>query len=134
MKLILFLFAAIFSLSAGVTPVKQPAAKSRPAAAPKINDADLERTIRGRFAASKISEDKFTVHVQTGIATITGHTNVIQHKGVATSLAKSSGALAVVNNIEISQAAKDKAAKNLATGRRRAQIKRSETVARSEAR
>ncbi len=134
-KLALALLAAL-SLYGAATPTKSAVVKTHtgPAAAPRINDAELERTIRGRFAESKISEDKFTVHVASGIATITGHTNVIQHKGVATRLAKSSGALAVLNNIEISQAAKDKAAKNLASGRRRVQVKRSETVARSEAR
>ncbi len=133
MKLILCLFTALLSLSAA-TPTKSVSPKAKVAAAPRISDAELERKIRGRFAESKIDEDKFTVKVQSSIATLSGHTNVIQHKGVATRLAKSSGALAVVNNIEISQAARDKAAKNLASGRRRAQIKRSETVARSEAR
>ncbi len=133
MKLFVCLFAALLSLSAAATPTKTAAPKPH-AAAPRISDADLERAIRGRFAESKISEDKFTVKVQNSIATISGHTNVIQHKGVATRLSKSSGALAVVNNIEISQAAKDKAAKNLEAGRRRAQVKRSDTVARSEAR
>jgi len=128
--LLLSLSATVFS----ATPSKVLPAKSKAAIAPRINDGELERRIRGRFAESKINEDKFTVHVANAIATITGHTNVIQHKGVATRLAKSSGALAVVNNIEISQAAKDKAAKNLASGRQRAQLKRSGTMARSEAR
>jgi len=135
MKLIVCLFAALLSLSAAATPTKKTAAAPKPhAAAPKISDAELERMIRGRFAESKISEDKFTVKVQNSIATLSGHTNVIQHKGVATRLSKSSGALAVVNNIEISQAAKDKAAKNLEAGRRRAQVRHSDPVARSEAR
>ncbi|MDQ6676172.1 MAG: BON domain-containing protein [Acidobacteriota bacterium] len=134
MKLILLVVTAVLSFAAA-TPSKPTAAKQKPAAAaPRINDAQIERAIRGRFAESKISTDNFSAHVQGGIATLTGHTGVIQHKGVATRLAKSSGALAVINNIEISQAAKDKAAKNLESGRRRAQLKRSETVARSEAR
>ena len=133
MKLAVLIFTAISLIAS--TPTKVPTAKPHAAApAPKTSDAEIERAIRGRFLESKISEDKFTVHVQSSIATITGHTDIIQHKGVATRLAKSSGALAVVNNIEISQAAKDKAAKNLASGRRRAQIKRTDTVARSDAR
>ena len=131
-KPVFALFAAL-SFCVAATPTK-PATAPKVHSAPRISDADLERTIRGRFAESKISEDKFTVHVAGGIATITGHTDIIQHKGVATRLSKSSGALAVVNNIGISQAAKDKAAKNLASGRRRAQVKRSETVARSNVR
>jgi BON domain len=94
-----------------------------------MTDADLEKAIRARFAASKISTDKFTAKVQRGVATLEGYTEVVQHKGTATRLAKSAGALAVVNNIEISQAAKDKAQANLDSGRRRAQIKRSDIAA-----
>jgi hypothetical protein len=44
------------------------------------------------------------------------------------------GATDVINNIEPSDAAREKAAANLTKGRRRAQIKRSETTARSESR
>lgn len=109
-----------------------------PAAAPKTRqqaprpDALIEADIRARFAKSKISTDKFQVRVQGGVATIEGKTEVLQHKGVATRLAKSAGALAVNNHVQPSEAAKEKAGKNLATGRRRAQIKRGD--ARSEAR
>jgi len=39
-------------------------------------------------------------------------------------MAKAAGALAVNNRIQVSDAAKEKAAANLETGRRRAQIKR----------
>ena len=87
-----------------------------------------------RFAASKISEDKFDVHVQGGHATLTGNTNVLQHKGTATRLARTAGATDVINNIEPSDEAKQKAADNLTKGRRRVQVKRSETAARSEPR
>ena len=52
--------------------------------------------------------------VQNGVATIEGKTDVIQHKGVATRLAKTGGALAVQNHIQISEAAKEKAAAKLA--------------------
>ena len=71
------------------------------------------------------------MHVQGGVATIEGKTEVIQHKGVATRLAKGGGAVAVANHIQISDAARERAAHNLETGRRRAQIKRGEV--RSEA-
>jgi|SRR5580658_5713269 hypothetical protein len=111
-----------------------PATTSRAVVIPKqaaVPDAELEKTIRARFAASKISTHHFQVHVQGGVATIEGQTDVLQHKGTATRLAKSSGAIKVVNHIAVSQAAKDKAAKNLASGRRRAQVKRSETTART---
>ncbi len=62
--------------------------------------------------------------MQGGVATIEGRTDVMQHKGVATRLAKTGGALAVNNHIQVSDAAKEKAAANLEKGRRRAQIKR----------
>lgn len=59
-------------------------------------------------------KEHFTVSVQDGVATLEGRTNVIQHKGVATRLAKLGGALAVQNRIEISEEAKAKAAARLA--------------------
>ncbi len=110
--------------------VTAPATSVRPKQA-SMPDAELEKAIRARFAASKISTHHFQVHVQGGVATIEGQTDVLQHKGTATRLAKNVGAVKVVNHIAVSQAAKDKAAKNLASGRRRAQVKRSETTPRS---
>jgi hypothetical protein len=99
-------------------PVTQQPAK------PATSDARLEAAIRAKFARSKIDADKFQVHVQGGVATIEGRTDVMQHKGVATRLAKTGGAAAVNNHIQISDAAKEKAAANLEKGRRRVQIKR----------
>ena len=98
------------------------------------SDVELEKAIRARFAKSKIAEDKFEVHVQGGKAVIEGTTNVLQHKGTATRLARSMGAEDVVNNIQPSEEARQKAADNLTKGRRRAQIKRGETSTRSEQR
>jgi len=98
------------------------------------SDAELEKAIRARFARSKIDADKFEVHVQGGRATLEGSTNVLQHKGVATRLARAMGATDVVNNIRPSDEAKAKASANLAKGRRRAQVKRAETAPRSEPR
>jgi BON domain len=89
-------------------------------------DVQIEKAIRERFADSKIGEDKFEVHVQGGRATLTGNTNVLQHKGVATRLVRAQGATEVINNIEPSEEARQKAAANLTKGRRRAQIKRGE--------
>ena len=118
-----------------VATVKKAAATSHPAPAQAVQtDVQLEKVIRARFADSKINEDKFEVHVQGGRATITGNTNVLQHKGTATRLAHAMGATDVINNIEPSDEAREKAAANLTKGRRRAQIKRSETAARSESR
>jgi hypothetical protein len=79
------------------------------------NDAQIERNIRARFARSKISKtETFKVTVRSGVATLEGKTNVIQHKGVATRLAKLGGAVAVDNQIEVSEAARARAAARLA--------------------
>ena len=106
---------------------------ARPAAAvtpkqvtvqPKLSDVQLEAVIRAKFAKSKISTDKFTVRVQGGVATIDGKTDVLQHKGTATRMCKTAGAVAVNNRVQISDAARQKAAGNLEEGRRRVQVKR----------
>ena len=105
------------------------AAPGKPAAGaakPAMSDTQIEAVIRAKFAKSKINEDKFQVHVQGGVATLEGRTDVIQHKGVATRLAKTGGAVAVTNHIQISDEAREKSAANLEQGRRRAQIKRGE--------
>lgn len=103
---------------------RPPAAKAATAAGP--TDAQLEKAIRERFARSKINADKFTVKVQGGVAILDGKTEVIQRKGTATRLAKLAGAARVDNRIEVSEAARQKAMNNLESGRRRAQVKRSE--------
>ncbi|MGD0872115.1 MAG: BON domain-containing protein [Bryobacteraceae bacterium] len=102
-------------------------APAKTAGAAKKSDKEIEAAIRAKFAKSKINADKFQVHVQGGVATIEGRTEVVQHKGVATRLAKTGGALAVNNRIQTSDAAKKKAADNLDQGRRRAQVKRGDS-------
>lgn len=82
-----------------------------------LSDAEIERTIRAKLAKSKINADGFTVKVQGGIATFEGKTNVVQHKGVATRMAKTAGATAVVNHIQVSDAAKKKLADQLTKGK-----------------
>jgi hypothetical protein len=102
-----------------------------PAAAP---DVAIERDIRQRFARSKTAADNLQVHVVGGVATIEGETDVIQRKGSATRMARAAGARQVINKIVISQAARDKANANLAKGRRRVQVKRSEVSRGADAR
>jgi hypothetical protein len=97
-------------------PVAKPVLKPV-AGASRVPDAQVERTIRAKFAKSKINAEHFTVTVQNGVATIEGKTNVIQHKGVATRLAKTGGAVAVQNHIQVSDAARAKAAAKLAQNR-----------------
>jgi len=91
----------------------RPAVKAAPQRG--LTDAQIERNIRARLAKSKMAAtEHFTVTVQNGVAILEGKTNVIQHKGVATRLAKLGGALAVQNHIQISEEAKAKAAARLA--------------------
>ena len=123
--LALLAIAAAGQTSPVATPATQKAAAKKPA-----SDAELEKQIRARFAASKISVNKFEVHVQGGVATITGRTDVIQHKGTATRLAKTAGAKQVVNRVEVSEVARRRAAANLKSGARRAQVKRSNVPSR----
>lgn len=101
-------------------PAKAAAKPARPA----ISDAQMEAAIRAKFAKSKINAEKFQVHVQGGVATIEGRTDVVQHKGTATRMARTAGAVAVSNHVQVSDAAKRKSAANLEEGRRRAQVKR----------
>ena len=109
-------------LGGTVAPQAQP--KPRPAAAPaRPSDGQLEAAIRAKFAKSK-SAATFTVRVQGGVAHIDGKTDVIQRKAAATRMAKVAGASAVDNRVQVSDAAKKRAAGNLEEGRRRAQVKR----------
>ncbi len=93
----------------------QAASTAKPKlAAVRLPDAQIEKNIRAKFTKSKINVEHFTVTVKDGVATIDGKTNVIQHKGVATRLARTGGALAVQNHIQVSDEARAKAAAKLA--------------------
>ena len=113
------LFACLPIAVAAKTPAAAPQTQSHG----RLSDAEIDRNIRTKLAKSKIGKDGFTPHVKSGVVTWEGSTNVIQHKGAATRMARTSGALQVVNNIKISDAARAKAAGNLAGGARRVQVK-----------
>src|SRR5271154_1537951 len=68
----------------------------------QFSDAEIEATIKAKLAKSKIGKDGFQVHVKDRVATWTGVTTVMQHKGAATRMAKAAGAIQVLNNIKIS--------------------------------
>jgi len=89
-------------------------------------DKEMEAVIRAKLTKSKIGKDGFSVRVQGGVALWDGSTNVVQHKGAATRMAKTAGAKRVVNSIKVSDAGKETASANLEQGRRRAQVKRGE--------
>lgn len=112
----LFLVLVLAVAIAGPVPASPAAAGTAPHPVSRagLSDAQIERNIRAKLAKSKINADHFTVKVSGGVAMLDGKTGIIQHKGVATRLAKTGGAIAVQNHIQISEEAKAKAAARLA--------------------
>ena len=74
--------------------------------APRFSDAEIEQKIRTKLEKSKIGKDGFVAHVKGGVVTWEGRTAVPQHKGAATRMAKSAGAVRVVNNIRVNDGLK----------------------------
>ena len=127
--LVCALIAALTGLSAASQAANAPATPAKPRTAKPsgpsgLSDATIEQKIRAKLAKSKIGADHFTVRVQSGVAYWEGRTNVMQHKGAATRMAKTAGASAVVNKIQISEGARQKAAHNLTGSLPRAMVKR----------
>lgn len=110
------LTAVALFLAAALQPAEAPK-KTQAQATPRWRDAELRKTIEERLARSAIASDGFKVEVTNGVARITGKTDVIQHKGVATRLARSMGAKVVKNEVVVSEAARRRAAAQLAKGR-----------------
>ena len=132
-KLSVFLLVVLLPVLACGATGQTAAAANRPAATSaskspsgrsQLSDKQIEAAIRAKFAKSKINADHFTVSVQGGVAIVEGRTDVIQHKGVATRMCKTAGAIAVNNRVQVSEAARRKAAGSLENARRRAEVKR----------
>jgi len=114
MKRLLTVLTAALCLS--IAPSLAASSNTRPATvktAPALSDAQIDATIRAKLAKSKIGKDGFRFKVSHGVVTWEGTTNVVQHKGSATRMARAAGAVQVVNNIQVSEAAKAKAGANL---------------------
>jgi hypothetical protein len=88
-----------------------------------FSDAEIEATIKAKLAKSKIGKDGFQVHVKDRVATWSGSTTVMQHKGAATRMAKAAGAIHVLNNIKVSEQAGLPVKGNLAGAPRHVQVK-----------
>ncbi len=99
----------------GATPTHKASSAQR---GPTPGDAQIDATIRAKLAKSKIGKDGFRFKVQRGVVTWEGSTEVMQHKGSATRMARTAGAAQVINNIQVSSMAKARAAGNL----KRAQV------------
>jgi len=126
------LVCALIAAFAGLS--QATAADNLPSTSPKssvvqksasrsLTDAAIEQKIRFKLAKSKIGADRFTVKVQGGVAFWEGKTDVIQHKGAATRMARTAGAVAVVNNIQISEAGRQRASHNFGATVPRATVK-----------
>src|SRR5581483_10802126 len=72
----------------------------------RLSDAEIQQKIQTKLAKSKIGKDGLTAHVKSGVVTWEGHTSVPQHKGAATRMAKTAGAVRVVNNIQVTDGEK----------------------------
>ena len=68
----------------------KPVVKKPPAAQGTSSQEDkaIEAKIQAKLEKSKIGKDGIKVHVQGGVATWEGTTEVLQHKGAATRMAK----------------------------------------------
>ena len=124
-KIFSFIAASVLASSSLVfaAAVPKPTAHTATVTHAAVSDSEIESKLRTKLAKSKIGKDGFTPHVKGGVVTWEGSTNVIQHKGAATRMARTSGARQVVNNIKISDAARAKAAGNLSGAARRVQVK-----------
>ena len=92
MTKILHIFAAALLACSLQAAAPKPSAHPTTATHAKLTDAEIESNIRTKLAKSKIGKDGFTPHVKAGVVTWEGSTNVIQHKGAATRMARTSGA------------------------------------------
>ena len=111
------LFAALTVLFyLWTAPSVEASSNTRPAAIKNTatpSDSQIDATIRAKLAKSKIGKDGFRFKVAHGVVTWEGTTDVVQHKGSATRMARAAGAVQVINNIQVSAAAKAKAGANL---------------------
>ena len=108
------LFAVTLLLGTLAYPMRA-ATPSRTAVTQRASSSDsqIDAAIRTKLAKSKIGKDGFRFHVSRGVVTWEGTTNVAQHKGSATRMARTAGASQVINNIQVSAAGKAKAAASL---------------------
>jgi len=118
----------LIALSSGaVSPAAEGPPSPQKSASKTDTDRKIEQNLQAKLAKSKLAADHFTVSVSHGIATIEGVTDVPQHKGVMTRMAKASGAVGVRNNIRMSAAAKGKTTEALAKARAKSRKVRAPT-------
>jgi osmotically-inducible protein OsmY len=110
-----FLYIAVVLIAFSGGAAHAPAATN--SASKTDTDREIEQKIQTKLTKSKLAADHFTVSVSHGVATLEGTTDVPQHKGVMTRMAKAAGATAVSNHIRVSAAGKAKATEAFAKAR-----------------
>lgn len=104
--LVRFLLVPIFALGLCLNASRADARSANPAAHVQpgmhVSDQQIDSTIRAKLSKSKIGKDGFKFKVARGVVTWEGTTLIPQHKGAATRMARTSGAVQVVNNIQVS--------------------------------
>jgi hypothetical protein len=110
--------ATILLLLGLIVPAERAraASTSHRAAQPQpgtASDNEIQQTLEKKLAKSKVGKDGFRFHVSHEVVTWEGSTNVMQHKGAATRMARSAGAVQVVNNIQVSATGKTNGTKGL---------------------
>jgi osmotically-inducible protein OsmY len=117
----------VYLLAWGMSLFAGPLTKSHSEG--KFSDAEIEATIKAKLAKSKIGKDGFQVHVKDRVVTWSGSTTVMQHKGAATRMAKTAGAIQVLNNIKVSEDSGTPGKGNLPGQPRHVQVKAGATDA-----
>jgi osmotically-inducible protein OsmY len=109
-KILAVFLLPFLALNTALTPLRAATSPAKAAAASPhaiVSDEQLEAAIKTKLTKSKIGKDGFHFKVSHGIVTWEGTTNIGQHKGAATRMARSSGAVQVVNNIKVLNTGKD---------------------------
>ena len=115
-------FLLALSLTVALTvawPSDASAQTPKAAAQTVVSDDALQLKIQDKLSKAKAGGGKFQVKVKNGTAYLSGRADVTQHKGAATRMAKAAGAKRVVNNITISEAAKQRASRDSEQSRAR---------------
>jgi hypothetical protein len=99
---VLFLFSFIWAPG---NAIASSASAHKVVAGAVKSDSEIQQTLEAKLAKSKIGKDRLRFQVSRGVVTWEGTTNVMQHKGSATRMARTAGAVKVVNNIKVTGSA-----------------------------
>lgn len=98
------------NLAQGRPPTIASASKPKQTS-PLPDDSTLAEAVRRAIGRSKIRIDGLRVRAERGVVILEGRADVVQHKAVATRLAKRAGARWVDNRIQLTEAARQRLAR-----------------------